>query len=125
MRKRTVTFDSVRRMALSMPGVEEGTTYGAPAFFVGARMFACRPSHRSAEPGSFVVRVAFDQRDERLSAEPGTYYVTDHYVGYAAVLVRLSRIHPDAMRDLLRTSYHFMSQPRTKVRARNRPRRAS
>ena len=29
------------------------------------------------------------------------YYLTDHYVNYPVVLVRLSRIHLDALKDLL------------------------
>jgi hypothetical protein len=117
-----VRFDDVRRMALSMPGVEEGTTYGAAAFFVRGRMFACQPTHRSAEAGSLVVRIDFDQREELLAAEPEVYYVTDHYVNYAAVLVRLSRIHRDAVRDLLRSSYAFMSRQKPRVRAGTRAR---
>ena len=99
MSTRNVTFDAVRRMALALPDVEEGTIYGAPAFRVHGQMFACRPSHRSAEPDSLVVRVDFESRDELLAAEPETYYITDHYVGYASVLVRLSRIRRDAMQD--------------------------
>jgi hypothetical protein len=41
---------------------------------------ACGPTHRSAEPGSLVVRVGFDDRAELLAAAPDVYYVTDHYL---------------------------------------------
>ena len=112
MAKRTLTLETVREMALALPDVQEGTSYGAPAWLVHGRMFACEPSHRSAEPGSLVIRVDFDQREELLAAEPETYYVTDHYVGYTSVLVRLSRVHPDSMRDLLRTACNFVSAAR-------------
>jgi hypothetical protein len=40
-------------------------------------------------------------RAELLAAAPDVYYVTDHYLAYSAVLVRLSRIKPDILRDLL------------------------
>ena len=46
-----------------------------------------------------MVRVDFAQRDELLAAEPDVYYLKEHYVDYACVLVRLKRIHPDALRD--------------------------
>lgn len=36
-----------------------------------------------------------------MPAEPDVYYVTDHYVDYPTVLVRLSRIHQDSLKDLL------------------------
>jgi hypothetical protein len=46
--------------------------------------------------------VDFDDRAELLAADPDVYYVTDHYVGYSAVLVRLSCVNPDVLRDLVR-----------------------
>ena len=54
------------------------------------------PAHRSAEPGSIVVRVGFDDRAELLEAAADVYYVTDHYLNYNVVSVRLSRVTPDA-----------------------------
>src|SRR5262249_675762 len=72
-------------------------------------MFACIASHKSAEPGTLVVRIPFDQRDALLAEEPDTYYLKDHYVGYACVLVRLKRVREDALRDLLLTGWRFVS----------------
>ena len=43
-----------------------------------------------------------------MAAAPDIYYLTDHYVNYPVVLVRLSRIHPDALRDLLGIAWHFV-----------------
>ena len=45
--------------------------------------------------------------------DPDVYYVTDHYVGYSAVLVRLSRINPDVLRDLLGMAYKFVTRNAT------------
>lgn len=42
-----------------------------------------------------------ERREELLREEPSTYYLTDHYVNYPIVLVRLRRVHRDALRDLL------------------------
>jgi hypothetical protein len=67
------------------------------------------PAHRSADPGSLVVRVGFDDPAELLAAAPDVYYVTDHYVGYSAVLVRLSRVTPDILRDLLGMAHKFVT----------------
>jgi hypothetical protein len=106
--KPTVTWDTVREMGKALPEVEEGTTYGTPALKVRGQMFACVPSNRAAEPDSLVLCLSFDARDELIEAEPGTYYVKEHYVPYASVLVRLSKIHPDALRDLLRASHDFV-----------------
>lgn len=96
-----VTFDTVRTLGLGLPGAEEGTTYGTPALKVRGKMFACLASHKSAEPNTLAVRIDFERRDELIAADPETYYLKDHYLEYPVVLVRLNRVHPDALRDLL------------------------
>ncbi len=97
----TVTLTTAWTLGLSLPGVEEGTTYGTPALKVRGHVICCVPTHRSAEPDSLVVNVEFDERAELLAAEPDTYYLPDHYADGPFVLVRLSRIRADALHDLL------------------------
>lgn len=122
MPKKKVSFDTVREIGLALPGVEEGTTYGTPALKVRGKMFACIPSHKSAEPGSLAIRLDFEQRDELIAAEPETYYLKDHYVGYPCVLVRLARVRHDALQDLLLMAWRFVSATAAKRRAGRRKR---
>ena len=110
MLKSTINFDTVRNIGLALPGVEESTAYGQPALKVHGKLLACIPANPSAEPGSLAVRVDFDVRAELLAADPDVYYVTGHYVGYTAVLVRLSRVNPDVLRDLLGMAYKFVTR---------------
>ncbi len=105
----TIDFDTVRKIGLALPGVEESTAYGSPALKVRGKLLACVPAHRSAERGSLAVRVGFDDRAELLAAAPDVYYVTDHYVNYNAVLVRLSLVTPDILRDLLGMAHKFVT----------------
>jgi hypothetical protein len=107
-----INFDTVRKIGLTLPGVEEGTAYGSPALKVRGKLLACVPTHRSAEPGSIVVRVGFDDRAELLAAAHDVYYVTDHYLNYTAVLVRLCRVTPDVLRDLLGMAHKFVTARR-------------
>jgi hypothetical protein len=123
MPKSTINFDTVRNIGLALPGVEESTAYGQRALKVSGKLLACVPANRSAEPGSLAVRVDFDDRAELLAADPDVYYVTDHYVGYTAVLVRLSRVTPDVLRDLLGMAYKFVTRnaaPRSPARKRRK-----
>ena len=83
--------------------------YGAPALKVGGRMFACIASNKAAEPNTLVVRMDFAQRDALIADDPDTYYLKDHYVNYPCILVRLSRVSEDAMRDLLAGAYRFVA----------------
>jgi hypothetical protein len=103
-------FDTVRKIALALPGVKETTAYGASAFKAQGKLMACTPTNRSAEPGSLMVRVDFDDRAELLAGDPEVYYVTPHYEGYNAVLVRLSRVKPDVLRDLLGMAHKFVTR---------------
>ena len=92
-----MTFEQVRKMALALPNVEEGTSYGTPAFKTSRKLLA-----RLKEDGdSLVVATTFEERAEMMEADPETYYITDHYLKYPWILVRLSRVSPDALRDLL------------------------
>jgi hypothetical protein len=111
-------FDRVRRLGLRLPGAETGTVYGSPALTVGGKMFACIAIHRSAEPNTLAVRLDFDRRDEMIAEDPDTYYLTEHYVDYPAVLVRLARIPDDALSDLLRIGWEFISKRATRTRPR-------
>jgi hypothetical protein len=122
MPRKKAGFDLVRRLGLALPEVEEGRIYGSPALKVRGKMFACLAIHRSAEPNTLAVRIEFARRDELIAAEPETYYLTDHYVNYPCVLVRLTRIHQDALRDLLLMGWRFMSTTK-KLETRNRRRR--
>jgi hypothetical protein len=103
-----VSYDTVRRIGLSLAGVEEGTSYGTPALKVKGKLLV-----RLKEDGeTIVVRVPFEQRAEMLAADPETYYITDHYEPYEYVLVRLRKVHPDALRDLIAGSYRQAARAR-------------
>jgi hypothetical protein len=118
-------FDVVREMGLALPEVEEGTAYRSPALKVRGKMFACLAVHRSAEPNTLAVCIDFEQRDELIAAEPQTYYLTDHYLNYPCVLVRLTRIRRDALRDLVLMGWRFMSTTRKRGAAKPRRTRLS
>ena len=94
---------------MEFPQVEAGTMYGKPALKVHGKAFVCMPSHKSVEADSLVVRVDLEQRAELLAAEPDVYYITDHYQNYPAVLVRLRRVNPGVLRDLLGMAYRFVT----------------
>src|SRR6516162_8770158 len=116
MRTSTIDFAPLRKIGLTLPGVEQSTAYGSPALRVHGKLLACVPAHRSAEPGSLVVRVDFDDRAELLAAAPDVYYVPSHYLDYSAVLVRLSRVTHDVLRDLLGMAHKFVSPSRHRRR---------
>jgi len=113
-----MTIAAAMKMGRAMPGVEQSTTWGAPALKLRGKMIACQAINKAAEPNTLVVRVPFPQRDELIAADPNTYYLKPHYEDYPCVLVRLSRVHPDALRDLLRMGWEFTSAGTARKRTR-------
>jgi hypothetical protein len=92
-----------------MPEVADGSMYGSPALKVRGKLLACLAIHKSAEPDSLAVRIDFEQRAGLLAEAPETYYLTDHYRNYPVVLVRLSQIRIDQLRDLISASWRFVT----------------
>ena len=125
---KSIDFGRVRKAAAGLPDIEETTSWGAPALKVRGKMFVCQAINKQAELNTLVVRMDIAQRDALIEEDPAVYYLKDHYVDYPCVLVRLSHVHPDALRDLVQTAYRFVSakspQPghRKRAAAQRRPR---
>jgi hypothetical protein len=103
------TFSSVEAIGRTLPDVELTTTWGQPTLKVHGRMFVCIASHKSAEPNTLVVMMDFAERDALVEDDPETYYLKEHYLNYPCVLVRLGRVHADALRDLVTGAHRFIS----------------
>jgi hypothetical protein len=107
-RRVRVTFETVRRTALALPNVQEGTAYGFPAFRAGGKMFLCF----RADLDSIVVRASFEQRDAMIAENPATYYTTDHHRPYPWVLARLETLDARVLPDLLRMGWQSAARER-------------
>ena len=99
--KRGTTWAAVCKLAMNLPGVEAGTSYGTPALHVGKKFLA-----RLKEDGETVaLRVDLDDRDVLLELDPAAFYLTDHYRPYPAMLVRLKEVRPDMVERLLEQAW--------------------
>jgi hypothetical protein len=103
-----MTIAAAMKIGAALPDVERTTSWGAPTLKVrGGKMLACKAINKQAEPNTLVVCMPIADRDELIEAEPETYYLKPHYQNYPCVLVRLSKIQPDALRDLMRMGWEF------------------
>lgn len=99
--RRKVTWDTVRALLLALPGVEEGASFGTPAFKVKTKLIV-----RLKEDGeTLVVRCGFDERDFRMSARPDVFFNTPHYHGYPTVLVRIGKVSRKDLSALLEMTW--------------------
>jgi hypothetical protein len=117
----TAAFNMVKAVGLTLPEVEAATNWaGLPVLKVRGCFVAGLASHRSAEPGTLVVRCALDDRERFLEDAPDTYYVTDYYQPYPVVLVRLPYLDREALRDLLAVSWRMAMEKARRQKRRGR-----
>ena len=112
-----LTFDDARAIALGLGGVEEGTSYGTPAFKAGKKLLA-----RLREDGeTLVVRVDLEARDALLRSDPETFYLTDHYAAHPWVLVRLPRVRRAVLEGLLEEARRSVAPGRPRAAGKAAP----
>ena len=103
-----VTYETVVDLGLRLAGVEESTSYGTPALKVGGRLLA-----RLKEDGStLVVCTDFQEREALMAADPEVFYITDHYLNYPAILVRLSRVGREKLAEVLEKAWRQQAPAR-------------
>jgi hypothetical protein len=102
-------FDAVREIAIELGADEESTIHGVPSIKVRGKLFACPALHKSADPGSIVVRVDPDKRAQLISENPDACYLTNHYANYPMVLVRLSQLDRKSLQGLLEKAWEYSS----------------
>jgi hypothetical protein len=106
------TWDDVRRLALALPETDERRSRELLQWRVKDKLFVWeRPLRRSdlealgdrAPDGPILgVRVEHLVAKEALLADdPGVFFTTPHFDGYPAVLVRLDRIDPAELEELI------------------------
>jgi hypothetical protein len=103
-----VSWETVRACALTLPATEEGTSYGTPAFRVRGKLFV--RLHDSGD--SLVVRMEPAERTMRMAADPESFHITDHYLNYPWVLVRLAVLRRDDLKELLADAWRCVAPKR-------------
>lgn len=82
-------FKRVLRVAKAtkLPEIEEATSYGTPSLRVKGKFLL-----REREPDVLVLMCSLEEKEFLIQNNGAVYFETDHYKGYPAVLVRLSKI---------------------------------
>lgn len=98
-----MTFDEVRQIALSFPEVEEHLTFGSPTFKIRKRFLACIAK---IDADALCVKVPSKlEREYLISEQPEIYFSTDHYANFDSILVRMSKVNPDDLRELFEAAW--------------------
>ena len=103
-----VDWETVRRIALSLPEVEESTG-DRIAYSVRGKGFAWQARERDG--GGLALRVDRDEKPLILESNPDVYYETPHYRGFPAVLVRLEKIGREELAERIEDAW-FVQAPK-------------
>jgi hypothetical protein len=106
------TWDDVRRLALALPETSERTSRDNAQWRVKDKLFVWeRPLRRSdlealgdAAPTGPILgaRVEHEVAKQALIADdPDVFFTTPHFDGYPAILVRLDKIAPDVLEEVI------------------------
>jgi hypothetical protein len=117
--KLSLAYPIVRELALALPGVVEGSSYGTPAFKLGNQLVA--RMHQDGE--SLVVKVDPLERDLLIRADPKVFFITDHYRDYPYMQVHLSWVRRAQLRKVLKEALALVEAeaPPKPSRRRRRP----
>ena len=103
----SISYETVREIALAMPIVEDGFSYGATALKVGGKEMFVRWRE---DLDAVVLKTTFDEREDLMAADPNVYFITDHYLNYEHVLVNLKTVSREAIADMIRRSYTLATE---------------
>jgi hypothetical protein len=106
------TWDDVRRIALALPEVTEGTRWGTASWSVRGKGFVWERPLRKADlaalgdrapKGDILgVRVAdVGVKEALLADDPRVYFTTPHFDGYPAVLVELANATLEDLQEVV------------------------
>lgn len=115
-------WDDVRRTALALPDTEETTSWGHAFWRVHGKGFVWeRPLHRpdlahlglDAQPGPVLGAVVDDEVTKLALAqqEPELFFTTPHFEGHAIVLVRLDRLSPQRLDEIVTDAWLAKAPP--------------
>ena len=102
------TWEDVRRLCLALPEVVERNQ----TFRTNGRIFV----NMSRETGAISTRAPEEEIHLLIRARPEVYFLTQHYVGWDAVLVRLHEVDEDELAGRIEDSYEFIAAKRPRKR---------
>jgi hypothetical protein len=102
-------YRRVCEIALALPGVEESNAYGTPSLKVKGKILS---RLRTEAEGALALRCDFLDRQILLQAAPRVFFVTDHYLNYPMVLVRLNRVRKRDLPDLIERAWRMVAPPK-------------
>jgi hypothetical protein len=96
---------------VALPEVEEGTSFGTPSLRLRGKFLM-----RVKDEDTLVFRCPREEKAMLMDAAPEIYFETEHYSGWPAVLVRLSKADDAELGHCLMRAWRMQAPPRLAAR---------
>jgi hypothetical protein len=100
------SYERYLKIVLALPGAEASTSYGTPSVKVRGKILS---RWRTEAEGALAIRCDFLDRHILLQAQPKVFFMTDHYVNYPMILMRLERSSRDVLMDVAERAWRLVA----------------
>jgi hypothetical protein len=100
------SYERYLKIALALPGTEASTSYGTPSVKVRGKLLS---RWRTEAEGALAIRCDFLDRQILLQAQPEVFFLTDHYVNYPMILMRLEKSSRDVLVDVAERAWRLIA----------------
>jgi hypothetical protein len=100
------SYERYLKIALTLPGAEASTSYGTPSVKVRGKILS---RWRTEAEGALAIRCDFLDRQILLQAQPEVFFLTNHYVNYPMILMRLEKSSRDVLMDVAERAWRLVA----------------
>ena len=102
----TRSYERYLKIALALPGAEASTSYGTPSVKIRGKILS---RWRTEAEGALAIRCDFLDRQILLQTQPDVFFLTDHYVNYPMVLMRMEKTSRDVLVDVVERAWRLVA----------------
>jgi hypothetical protein len=102
----TRSYERYLKIALALPGAEASTSYGTPSVKIRGKILS---RWRTEAEGALAIRCDFLDRQILLQTQPDVFFLTDHYVNYPMVLVRIEKTSRNVLIDVVERAWRLVA----------------
>ena len=99
-------YERYLKIALALPGAEVVISYRTPGVKIKGKILS---RWRTEAEGALAIRCDFLDRQILLQTQPDVFFLTDHYVNYPMILVRLDKVSKDTLLDITERAWRLVA----------------
>ena len=100
------SYERYLKIALALPGAEASTSYGTASVKVRGKILS---RWRTEAEGALAIRCDFLDRQILLQSQPEVFFLTDHYLNYPMILLRLEKAPRDVLVDVTERAWRLVA----------------